>query len=150
RMMAAFEFFKKLGVKFYCASDRDFCPEGDSYSETIRNLEEIVNMAMDLQSATGVRLLYFSADLFSHPRYANGAATNPDVQVFSHAAAQVKQAIDMAKKLDAENFVFVHSNDGYQQSYMRDMSKDMTHLSNLYRMAVRYKDNIGYQGQFLI
>jgi len=150
RMCAAFEFFSKLGVKYYSASDRDLAPEGNNLEETNRFLEEATAMAFDLQRQTGIRPLYFAADLFSHPRYMNGAATNPDAHVFSHACAQVKRAMDIAKRLNAENFVFFNPRDGYQSPLQRQMYRDMTHLGNLYRMAVQYKEKIGFRGQLMI
>jgi len=150
RMMAAFEFFHKLNVKYYSVSDRDLAPEGDSFEETNSNLDEMVTMACDLQKQTGVRPLYFSADLFSHPRYMNGAAANPDSHVFAYACAQVKRSMEAAKRLGAENFVFFHPRDGYQSLLQRQMFRDMSHLAQLYRMAAQYKDKIGFKGQLLI
>ncbi|CAL4148451.1 unnamed protein product [Meganyctiphanes norvegica] len=150
RMCAAFEFFNKLGVRYYSASDRDFAPEGENWEETNRMLDESVTMACNLQGQTGMRPLYFAADLFSHPRYMNGAATNPDSHVFAYACAQVKRAMDMAKRLQAEHFVFFHPRDGYQSPLQRQMYRDMQHMGHLYRMAVQYRDKIGYKGHLLI
>jgi len=150
RMCAAFEFFNKLGVRYYSASDRDFAPEGETWEETNRMLDESVTMACNLQGQTGMRPLYFAADLFSHPRYMNGAATNPDSHVFAYACAQVKRAMDMAKRLQAEHFVFFHPRDGYQSPLQRQMYRDMQHMGHLYRMAVQYRDKIGYKGHLLI
>jgi len=149
-MLAAFEFFKKLGVKWYSACDRDFAPEGENWVETNNLLEEATDMALNLQRENGMRPLYFAADLFSHPRYMNGAATNPDAHVYAYACAQVKRAMDMAKKLEAEHFVFFNPRDGYQNSVQRQLYRDMEHLANLYRMAVQYRDKIGYKGHLLI
>ncbi|CAL4083001.1 unnamed protein product [Meganyctiphanes norvegica] len=150
RMRASFEFYHKLGVKFYTASDRDFAPDCDNWEETNRFLEEMTSMACDLQKQVGVRPLYFSADLFTHPRYMNGAAASPDANIFAYACAQVKRAMDMAKRLNAENFVFFNPRDGYQHTYMRHMFRDMSHMANMYRMALQYKDKIGFRGQLLI
>ncbi|CAL4059182.1 unnamed protein product [Meganyctiphanes norvegica] len=150
RMQAAFEFFNKLGVRYYSASDRDFAPEGETWEETNRMLEETTTMACNLQQQSGMRPLYFAADLFSHPRYMNGAATNPNFHVFAYACAQVKRAMDMAKRLQAENFVFFHPRDGYQNPLQRQIYRDIQHLGHLYRMAAQYKDNIGYKGHLLI
>ncbi|CAL4078422.1 unnamed protein product, partial [Meganyctiphanes norvegica] len=150
RMQAAFEFFGKLGVRFYSASDRDFAPEGESWEETCSMLEEATTMACNMQQQTGMRPLYFAADLFSHPRYMNGAATNPDSHVFAFACAQVKRAMDMAKRLQAEHFVFFHPRDGYQSPLQRQMYRDIQHMGHLYRMAVQYREKIGYKGHLLI
>lgn len=125
-------------------------PEGDSYDETNRYLDEMVTLACDLQRQTGMRPLYYSADLFSHPRYMNGAGANPDAHVFAYACAQVKRAMDAAKRLDAENFVFFNPRDGYQSVLQRQFFRDMSHMAQLYRMAVQYKDKIGFRGQLLI
>jgi len=97
-----------------------------------------------------MRPLYFAADLFSHPRYMNGAATNPDSHVFAFACAQVKRAMDMAKRLQAEHFVFFHPRDGYQSPLQRQMYRDIQHMGHLYRMAVQYREKIGYKGHLLI
>merc|ERR1712142_632311 len=150
RMQAAFEFFGKLGVRYYSASDRDFAPEGESWEETCSMLEQATTMACNLQQQTGMRPLYFAADLFSHPRYMNGAATNPDSHVFAFACAQVKRAMDMAKRLQAEHFVFFHPRDGYQSPLQRQMYRDIQHMGHLYRMAVQYREKIGYKGHLLI
>merc|ERR1719315_384460 len=150
RMQAAFEFFSKLGVRYYSASDRDFAPEGETWEETCGMLEQATTMACNLQQQTGMRPLYFAADLFSHPRYMNGASTNPDSHVFAFACAQVKRAMDMAKRLQAEHFVFFHPRDGYQSPLQRQMYRDMQHMGHLYRMAVQYREKIGYKGHFLI
>jgi xylose isomerase len=94
RLDAAFEFFTKLGIPFYCFHDRDIAPEGSSVAESERNLKRLVKAAKQKQDESGVELLWGTANLFSHPRYMNGAATNPDFNVVAHAAAQVKAALD--------------------------------------------------------
>ncbi|KAB7505110.1 Xylose isomerase, partial [Armadillidium nasatum] len=131
-------------------SDRDLCPDFDNFDETCLAQEEMCNFAYDLQRQTKIRPLYFSCDLFSHPRYCNGAATNPDAHVFAYACAQLKNALEMAKRLGAENFVFYHPRDGYQSLIQRNIFRDVSHLGQLYRMALQYRDKIGYRGQFLI
>ena len=103
---ASFEFFSKLNVPYYCFHDRDMAPEGSNFSESCRNLEKMVGHAAVLQKSTGVKLLWGTANLFSNPRYAHGAGTNPDFHVFAYAAAQVKQAIGATKELGGENYVF--------------------------------------------
>ena len=103
---AAFEFISKLGVDYYCFHDRDLAPEGSSFSESCKNLETMVKHARQLQQDTGIKLLWGTANLFSHPRYMHGAGTNPDYHVFAYAAAQVKHALDATKELGGENYVF--------------------------------------------
>src|SRR5215475_5209075 len=100
RIDAAFEFFVKLGTPHYCFHDRDFSPEGTDLSETHRNLERLCRHALGLQKATGVKLLWGTANLFAHPRYMCGAATNPDPLVFAHAASQVKRMLEMTHMLE--------------------------------------------------
>src|SRR5204862_523319 len=99
RMDTAFEFVQKLGVPFYCFHDRDVAPEGRTFAETRANLDAIVDRAAAHQDRTGIRLLWGTANLFSHPRYAAGAATNPDPAVFAYAAAQVKAMLEATKRL---------------------------------------------------
>ncbi|XP_071519728.1 xylose isomerase-like [Panulirus ornatus] len=150
RMLAAFEFCHKLGVKYYSVSDRDMAPEGENFDETNTYLEEMVTLAADLQRQTGIKPLYYSADLFTHPRYMNGAGANPDAHVFAYACAQVKRSLEAAKRLGADNFVFFNPRDGYQSLLQRQIFRDMSHMAQLYRMAAQYKDKIGFKGQLLI
>lgn len=150
RLVAAFEFFHKLGVKYYSVSDRDLAPEGDSFEETAGHLDEAVALAVDLQKQSGVRPLYFGCDLFSHPRYMHGAAASPDAHVFAYASAQVKRGLEAAKRLGADNFVFFHPRDGFQSLVQRQPLRDASHLAQLYRMAVQYREKLGYKGQLLV
>lgn len=147
---AAFEFFTKLGVDYYCFHDRDIAPEGSSFSESCRNLEEMTRYAKRLQSVTGIKLLWGTANLFSHPRYAHGAGTNPDLHVFSYAAAQVKQAIAATKELGGENYVFWGGREGYETLLNTDMKKEQDQMARFFHMAVDYARKIGFEGQFLI
>ena len=105
RLDAAFEFFTKLGVPFYCFHDRDIAPQGSSVEESRRNLEEIIDLASIKQEESGVKLLWGTANLFSDPIYMNGAITNPDFQVLAHAGAQVKSALDATIKLGGDNYI---------------------------------------------
>lgn len=150
RLQAAVELTQKLGLKFYSVSDRDLCPDYDDFEETTRALDDMTTYALELQKQSNLRPLYFGCDLFSHPRYMNGAATSPDSLVFAYACAQLKRGLEAAKRLGAENFVFFHPRDGYQSLIQRQIFKDLTHLAQFYKMAVQYKDKIGYRGQFLI
>ena len=105
-LRASFEFARKLGVSFYCFHDRDLAPEGETFAESCKNLKIMVEKAKRLQAETDVKLLWGTANLFSHPRYAHGAATNPDAHVFAYAGAQVKHAIAATKELGGSNYVF--------------------------------------------
>jgi len=106
KLDAAFEFVSKLGVPFYCFHDRDLAPEGSSIKESEKNLKELVRLAKAKQEESGIRLLWGTANVFSHPRYMNGAATNPDFYVLTHAAAQVKSALEATVELGGELGVF--------------------------------------------
>ncbi|MEW6355817.1 MAG: xylose isomerase [Planctomycetota bacterium] len=149
-MRAAFEFFTKLGIDFYCFHDRDIAPEGKDLAETNKNLDKIVGLADKLQADTGVKLLWGTANLFSHPRYMCGAATNPDPAVFAHAAAQVKKAIEVTKRLGGSNYVFWGGREGYETLLNSDMGRELDHLGRFLNMAVDYAEEIGFKGQFLI
>ena len=147
---AAFEFFQKLGAKYYCFHDRDLAPEGDSFAESCKNLEHMVKKAAAKQKETGIKLLWGTANLFGHPRYAHGAASNPDAHVFAYAAAQVKQAIAATQELGGENYVFWGGREGYESLINTDMKREQDNLANFFHMAVDYAKRIGFSGQFLI
>lgn len=149
-LAAAFEFFQKLGVEYYCFHDRDIAPEGATFTESCKNLQEIGRMAKDLQAGTGVKLLWGTANLFSNPIYMHGAATNPDSHVFAHAAAQVKNAIDITHQLGGENYVFWGGREGYETLLNTDIKREQEQLARFLHMAVDYKKSIGFTGQFLI
>ena len=150
RMDAAFEFFQKIRAPFWCFHDRDIAPEGRSLRESNRYLDKVVAHAKDLQKATGVRLLWGTANLFSNPRYMCGAATNPDAHVFAYAAAQVKKAIDVTKELGGENYVFWGGREGYETLLNTNLKREFDHLAVFLHMAVDYAKSIKFTGQFLI
>lgn len=147
---AAFEFFTKLGVGFWCFHDRDLAPEGDTYAETVRNLEQLVRDAKRKQQDTGVRLLWGTANLFSHPRYQAGAATNPDPHVFAYAAAQVKHALEATHELGGEGYVFWGGREGYETLLNTDMQREREQFARFLHLAVDYACEIGFTGQFYI
>ncbi len=149
-MDAAFEFFHKLGVDFYCFHDRDIAPEGGTFSQSCRNLETMVEFAKNLQKATGVRLLWGTANLFSSPIYSQGAGTSPDAHVMAHAAAQLKNAIDATHALGGENYVFWGGREGYETLLNTDVKREQEQMARFLHMAVEYKHKIGFEGQFLI
>ncbi|KAJ7985597.1 hypothetical protein DPEC_G00353720 [Dallia pectoralis] len=150
RLHAAFEFFNKLGVKYYTLHDRDLSPEGMTLDETNRNLDEMTDLALELQNKTGVKVLWVTCNLFAHSRYMNGAATNPDSHVFAYAGAQLKKGLDVAKKLGAENFVFWGGREGYNSILNTNVAAELKHMANFFKMAIKYKEKIGLQCQFLI
>ena len=149
-LQAAFEFVQKLGVPFYCFHDRDLAPEGETFSESCQNLETMVAKAKKLQEETGIKLLWGTANLFSHPRYAHGAATNPDAHVFAYATAQVKHAITATRELGGSNYVFWGGREGYETLLNTDMKREQEQMARFFHMAVDYAKQIGFDGQFLI
>ncbi len=149
-MRAAFEFAQKLGAPFYCFHDRDLAPEGETFAESCKNLETMVAIAKQLQEETGIKLLWGTANLFGHPRYAHGAASNPDAHVFAYAAAQVKHAIAATKELGGVNYVFWGGREGYETLLNTDMQREQEQMARFFHMAVDYARQIGFEGQFLI
>ncbi len=150
KLDAAFEFITKLGVPFYCFHDRDLAPEGNSIKESEQNLKEFVNLAKHKQNESGVKLLWGTANVFSHPRYMNGAATNPDFHVLTHAAAQVKNALEATVELGGENYVFWGGREGYFSLLNTDMKREQDHLGLFLQKARDYGRQIGFKGTFLI
>lgn len=147
---AAFEFFVKLGVPYYCFHDRDLAPEGGTFTQTCENLEKLVAHAGKLQKTTGVKLLWGTANLFSHSRYAHGAGTNPDFHVFAYAAAQVKHAIAATKELGGANYVFWGGREGYETLLNTNMKHEQDQMAAFFHMCVAYAKEINFTGQFLI
>jgi xylose isomerase len=150
RVDVAFEFFTKLGVDYYCFHDFDVSPEGETLDESMANVDVITDYLLEKQKETGVRLLWATQNLFTHPRYMNGGMTNPDVHVFCYAAAQVQKVMDINYKLGGSNHVFWGGREGYQSLLNTDMKKECDHMAALYKMAVAYKEQKGYTAQFLI
>jgi len=150
KMDAAFELFTKLGVPYYCFHDRDMAPAGGSVAESEANLRALVELAQERQQATGVKLLWGTANLFGHPRYMNGAATNPDFAVLTHAAAQVKAALEATVALGGENYVFWGGREGYASLLNTDTRREQEHLARFLQLARDYGRSIGFTGTFLI
>jgi xylose isomerase len=147
---AAFELFEKLGIDYYCFHDRDIAPEGSSFSQSIKNLQTIVGLAKQMQKATGVKLLWGTANLFGSPIYSQGAGTSPNAHVMAHAAAQVKNAMDATKELGGENYVFWGGREGYETLLNTDLKREQEQMARFLHMAVDYKQKIGFKGQLLI
>lgn len=149
RVEVAFEFISKLQAPFYCFHDRDVAPEGATLTESNSNLDEVAKVLKDQQAATGIKLLWGTANLFSHPRYLNGAATSPNADVFAYAAAQVKKAMEVTHELGGENYVFWGGREGYHTLFNTDMRRELDHLARFMHMAVAHAKEIGFTGQFL-
>ncbi|MBY5830473.1 xylose isomerase [Rhizobium ruizarguesonis] len=146
----AFEFFSLLGSPYYCFHDADVRPEGKDFAENTKNLNEIVDYFAEKQAATGTKLLWGTANLFSHRRYMSGAATNPDPDVFAFAAATVKTCIDATQKLGGENYVLWGGREGYETLLNTDIGRELDQLGRFLNLVVEYKHKIGYKGTILI
>jgi len=150
RMDAAFEFFTKLGVPYWCFHDVDIAWDGGTVARTEKNLQAMVEIAAERQQATGIKLLWGTANLFSNTRYMNGAATNPDFAVLTHAAAQVKAALDATVALNGENYVFWGGREGYACLQNTDIRRELEHLAMFLEKARDYGRAIGFDGTFLV
>ena len=147
---AAFEFFGKLGAPYYCFHDRDVAPEGATPRESVNNLHAIVDVLARKQQDTGIKLLWGTANLFSHRRFMSGAATNPDPEIFALAALQVKEAMDATLKLGGENYVLWGGREGYETLLNTRVGQEMDQLGRFLNMVVEYKHKIGFKGSILI
>jgi len=150
KLDAAFEFTSKLGLSFYCFHDRDMAPEGNSISESADNLKKLVELAKEKQKESGIGLLWGTANVFSNPRYMNGAATNPDFNVLTHAAAQVKAALEATVELGGENYVFWGGREGYFSLLNTNTKREIDHLAMFLQKARDYGRKIGFKGTYLI
>ncbi len=150
RMDAAFEFASKTSIPFYCFHDFDLVDEGESISESEKRLQVMVDYAKQKQKDSGIKLLWGTANLFSHPRYMNGAATNPDFKVITWAATQVKNALDATIELGGQNYVFWGGREGYMSLLNTNMKKEIDHMARFLEMAKDYARRNGFKGTFLI
>lgn len=147
---AAFEFFTKLGIGYWCFHDRDIAPEADTLSETNKRLDVIVEKAKALQDETGVKVLWGTTNMFSHRRFMAGAGTNPSPEVFAYAASQIKKALEVTHYLGGEGYVFWGGREGYDTLLNTDLKREFDNMARLLQMAVDYKKKIGFTGQFFI
>jgi xylose isomerase len=150
KMDAAFEFITKLGVPYYCFHDIDLVDEGDLFSDYEKRLKIMVEYALQKQKASGVRLLWGTANVFSNPRYMNGAATNPDFHVLTCASVQVKNALDATIALGGENYVFWGGREGYMSLLNTNMKHEQEHLARFLHMAKDYARKNGFRGTFFV
>src|SRR5690554_2069009 len=148
RVEAAFEFFDKLGVDYFCFHDRDIAPEGDTLQETNKNLDVIVDLIKQHMKDSGKELLWNTANMFTHPRWMHGAATTSNADVYAYAAAQVKKQLEVGKELGAENYVFWGGREGYESLLNTDMKFELDNLAYFFQMAVDYAKEIGFDAQF--
>lgn len=150
KAQAAFEFFTKIGAPYYCFHDADVAPEGETVDEYQKNYWDIARLFKDLQKETGVKLLWNTANLFSHPRYMNGGATNPDFNVVARAAIQVQTCLDVNVFLKGEGYTFWGGREGYMSLLNTDMKREQEHMGTFLRMARDYGRKIGFSGPFYI
>ncbi|RBP37990.1 xylose isomerase [Garciella nitratireducens] len=150
RVEAAFEFFEKLNVPYFCFHDVDIAPEGSTLRETNQNLDIIVGRIKEYMQDSKTKLLWNTVNNFTHPRFVHGAASSNNADVFAYAAAKVKKGLEVAKELGAENYVFWGGREGYETLLNTDMKLEMDNLGRFFHMAVDYAKEIGFDGQFLI
>lgn len=147
---AAFEFMEKLGIEYFCFHDVDIAPEGKTFEETQRNLDEVIPIIKSEMQRTGIKLLWGTANCFSNPRYMCGAGTSPSAQVFAYAAAQIKKAIDITVELGGAGYVFWGGREGYETLLNTNMAFEQDNMARLMKMAVEYGRSIGFLGDFYI
>ena len=150
KLAAAFEFFEKLTVPYFCFHDRDVAPEGATFAESEANLKTIGEDLAAAMERTGVKLLWGTANLFGHPRYAAGAATNPNPEVFAYAAAQVSAVLELTHQLGGENYVLWGGREGYDTLLNTDLRREAQQLGRFMQMVVEHKHKLGFTGTLLI
>ena len=150
KLYAMFEFMDKLSIDYFCFHDYDIINSTDDYAENCSRLDEATDVVQSLMNKYDKKLLWSTVDLFHNHMYANGAATSPQCEVFIRAAAQIKKAIDICKRLDGKNFVLWGGREGYDTLLNTDMEKELNNYANFLKMCVEYSDKIGYTGGFLI
>jgi len=146
----AFEFFEKLGAPYFCFHDRDLAPEAESFRESCELLDRLLERVEAHMQRTGVRLLWGTANLFGHPRYAAGAASNPDPEVFALAAAQVKHCLEATQRLGGANYVLWGGREGYETLLNTDLRRESEQLGRFMQLVVEHKHAIGFPGTLLI
>ncbi|MDR0222700.1 MAG: xylose isomerase [Oscillospiraceae bacterium] len=150
KIYAAFEIMDKLGVDYFCFHDRDISPDYGSLAETNAKLDEAVEIIAQTQAKTGKKLLWGTANCFSHPRYMHGAGTSPSADVFAFAGAQIKKALEVTVKLGGDGYVFWGGREGYETLLNTDMGLELDNMARLMRLAVDYGRSIGFKGDFYV
>ena len=146
----AFDFFTKITTPYFCFHDRDISPEGVNYAETQKNFFHIIDLVEKKISETGVKLLWGTANAFSHKRYMGGASTNPDPEVFAYTAAQVKDCMEATMRLGGQNYVLWGGREGYETILNTNMKLEMDNLARFLELVVNHKHKIGFKGQILL
>lgn len=150
RVEAAFEFFEKLGIPYFCFHDADIAPEGNTLKETFDNQDIIVDLMEDYLKDSKVKLLWNTVNNFTHPRFVHGAATSNNADVYAYAAAKVKKGLEVGNRLGAENYVFWGGREGYESLLNTDLKLELDNLGRFFHLAVDYAKEIGFDAQFLI
>jgi len=150
KLDAAFDFFQRLTIPYWCFHDRDVAPEGATLAESNRILDGLLESAGRKMQDTGVKLLWGTANLFSHPRYMSGAATNPDPEVYAYAAAQVKHILEWTQRLAGENYVLWGGREGYETLLNTDLKRELDQYGRFLSAVVEHKHRIGFTGTLLI
>lgn len=150
RVKAGFEIMEKLGIEYFCFHDRDIAPEASTLAEYFKNLDEIVDLIEVEMKRTGIKLLWGTSNMFSHPRFVHGSATSCNADVFAWGAAQVKKALEITHRLNGEGYVFWGGREGYETLLNTDMKLELDNLARMLRMAKDYAKEIGFEGQFYI
>ena len=150
KLEEAFDFFSKIKTPFFCFHDRDISPEGTTYKETQKNFLHIIDLMEKKIEETGMKLLWGTANAFSHKRYMSGASTNPNPEVFAYKAAQVKDCMDATLRLGGENYVLWGGREGYETILNTNMGLEMDNLKRFLELVVNYKHKIGFKGQILV
>ena len=147
---AGFEFMQKLGIKYFCFHDVDIVPEADNINETNRRLDEITDYILEKMEGTDIKCLWGTANMFSNPRFMNGAGSTNSAEVYCFAAAQVKKAMELTVKLGGKGYVFWGGREGYETLLNTDVKFEQENIANLMKMAVKYGRSIGFTGDFYI
>lgn len=147
---AGFEFMQKLGIEYFCFHDRDLAPELDTLEASNKALDEVSNYALEKMKGTNIKCLWGTANCFNHKRYMAGAGTSPNADVFAYAAAQIKYAMDVTKKLGGKNYVFWGGREGYDTLLNTDLKQELDHYAALLKMARDYNKKSGLNAQLLI
>ncbi len=150
KVYAGFELMSKLSIEYFAFHDADIAPEADSLTEKNQNLDQVVPIIKKMMKETGIKLLWGTSNMFSHPRFVHGAATSCNPKVFAYAAAQVKKALEITKELGGENYVFWGGREGYETLLNTDMKLELDNMARFMHMAIDYAKEIGFDGQFLI
>lgn len=150
KVLAAFELMEKLGIEYFCFHDVDIAPEGETFEQTIANLDVIVPLIKEQMQKTGIKLLWGTANCFSHPRFMAGAGSSPNANAFAYAAAKIKKALDITVELGGSGYVFWGGREGYDTLLNTDMKLEQANIARLMKMAVQYGGNIGFKGDFYI